>query len=156
MRPNLHPSDFHIVVSHAKRTAKAFNALGILKWNIPALTEGVADDVDLVGGDTPLGLYRLGQITQTQPDEPRGIKDAYGPWFIDLVEMENQEASRGRAGVGLHGGGTGLLNPHADRQPLIPTHGCIRVHNGDLKSLVVPLVKHAKAAGGTVYLTVVA
>lgn len=155
MRPVLKPKDIHIIVSHAYRTAKAFDAHGLLLWKTAALTEGVADSVDLPGGDTPFGLYRLGEPIPTSVHEPAAIWHAYGPWFMDMQDLENQETGRGRAGIGLHGGGTGLRDPLADEQPLIPTHGCVRVHNGFLKSRIVPLVQRTQKAGGSVYLTVV-
>lgn len=155
MRPVLKSKDVHLVVSHAYRTMKAFSAGGRIIWKTPALTEGVADSVDLVGGDTPYGLYRLGEPVQTAKEEPAAIWHAYGPWFMDMQDLENQETGRGRAGIGLHGGGTGLRDPLADEQPLIATHGCVRVHNGFLKARIVPLVQRTQKAGGTVYLTVV-
>lgn len=156
MRPVMKPNDIHIVLSHARRTAKAFVPGGKLLWKAAALTEGVADDVDLPGGDTPMGLYKCGLITKTQPDEPAHIWASYGPWFIDLIDLENQETGRGRAGIGMHGGGTGLANPLADDQPLIATHGCVRWKNGFLRRALIPLVHDVQKQGGTVYVTVTA
>lgn len=154
MKPVLHDGDFHLVISHARRTMKAFDHTGRLLWTAPALTEGVNDDVDLPGGDTPMGLYKCGKITVTSAHEPKRTWDSYGHLFIDLVELENQEASRGRAGVGIHGGGTGLEDPLAGMQPLLATLGCVRVHNRDLRALIAPLVRAAEHIKTTVYVTV--
>ena len=73
----------------------------------------------------------------------------FGPWFIPVVGEERF----GRDGIGIHGGGSGLARWDAPRQGWAKTHGCIRVQNQDLETLV-GLVKHALAAGGTVRFTV--
>jgi lipoprotein-anchoring transpeptidase ErfK/SrfK len=59
----------------------------------------------------------------------------------------------GRAGIGIHGGGSGLPAPFAARQGWAKTHGCVRVQNEDLTKLV-KIVKGCLAAGGHVRLTV--
>ena len=147
------PGTIHIVISHSKRTAKAFDSNGKMLWKTVALTDGVNDDVDLPGGDTPMGLWKCGQVMQTTSAEPKHIWNSYGLWFIDLIDLEGQETGRGRAGIGMHGGGTGLYNPLADEQPLIMTHGCVRWKNGDLKKLLVPLVRQTQQNGHTAYVT---
>ncbi|MGB5241483.1 MAG: L,D-transpeptidase, partial [Prochlorococcaceae cyanobacterium] len=73
-------------------------------------------------------------------------------WFsFDMVELENQEAKFGRAGVMLHGGGSGCGWPGAwaAKQHLLPTHGCVRLRNIDLRDKVLPLYRQ-----GTVYVGV--
>jgi len=86
------------------------------------------------------------------------------------VELEQQEIKVGRAGIMLHGGGSGCGWPGAwaakqavprqppwptanfivaGQQPLLPTLGCIRLHNVDLRDKVLPLYET-----GTVYVGV--
>lgn len=76
---------------------------------------------------------------------------AYGWYSFDMVELENQEAGNGRAGIMTHGGGSanGWPGAWAPRQPLVPTHGCVRCHNIDLRDKILPLTKQ-----GTVYISV--
>ena len=68
---------------------------------------------------------------------------AYGWYSLDLIELENQEAKYGRAGIMINGGGSanGWPGAWAPRQPLFPTHGCVRLHNIDLREKVIPLLK---------------
>lgn len=60
--------------------------------------------------------------------------------LFDLVDLEDQELRYGRAGIMIHGGGAGNGWPGAwqPRQVLLPTYGCIRMHNEDLKSIYCP------------------
>jgi hypothetical protein len=43
----------------------------------------------------------------------------------------------------IHGGGSanGWPGAWAPKQPLFPTHGCVRLHNIDLRDKVIPLLK---------------
>jgi len=58
----------------------------------------------------------------------KGNATAYGP--NDLLKTNDD---RGRW---LHGGGTGLKDPGADRQGWKPTMGCTRLQNEDIQKLV--------------------
>ena len=71
---------------------------------------------------------------------------AYGWVSFDLEELENQEAGYGRAGIMMHGGGSGDGWPGAwaPKQPLLTTYGCVRYHNQDLKDKILPLTKTGK------------
>ncbi len=158
-KAQLKPGEYHLVVNDWEARfvgeAKCYDASGKLLWTIPALCKGVEGPVWTIrGGDTPPGLYKAGSITKTGTGEPTRIWNAYGPWFIDLVECEHQEAKQGRSGIGLHGGGTAAPNPLSDRQQLVPTLGCIRVHNIDLIEKIVPMVQATQAQGLTVWITV--
>lgn len=110
---------------------------------------------EIQNGDTPPGLYECGQITWTRKDEPRKIWDAFGEVFVDLEELQDQERSRGRAGVGLHGGGSGLADPLAKRQGWYKTHGCVRFQNEDIVKLVKNYIIPCKSKAGTAYVNVV-
>jgi hypothetical protein len=58
-----------------------------------------------------------------------------------MIELENQEAANGRAGIMAHGGGSACGWPGAWKanQTLYPTLGCIRAYNIDLRDKIVPL-----------------
>ncbi|MGL6134628.1 MAG: L,D-transpeptidase, partial [Prochlorococcaceae cyanobacterium] len=76
---------------------------------------------------------------------------AYGWFSFDMIELEGQKSSIGRAGIMLHGGGTanGWPGAWAPQQKLLPTRGCVRVHNVVLRDKVLPLYEQ-----GTVYVGV--
>lgn len=50
--------------------------------------------------------------------------------------MYGEVADEGRGTIRLHGGGTGLPNPYAPDQPLVPTQGCVRMRNRDVNALI--------------------
>lgn len=149
IKSRMQANDFHVVVCRHERTAKCFDKGGNLRWAIPALAWGQSENWHEPGGDTPPGLYLLGHVYTTTGEAP------YGPYCIDLEDLEGQETSNGRAGISLHGGGSGCPDPFADFQPLLPTHGCVRVHNAHLTHKVMPTYNYAASKGGLVYLSVV-
>ncbi len=140
-KPTLKHGDYHLVVNDQSETCKVFGHTGKLLHTLPALAKGIyGPGTNVTGGDTPPGLYKVGQLFRTQPHEPQAIWKAFGALCWDLEEMENQEASVGRSGIALHGGGTGARPHHLDpKQELLPTLGCIRMHNGDLEKVILPL-----------------
>ena len=149
--------DTHIIVNDISETAKAYDFTGKLLWELPALARGQGSDFEfkLNSTDTPPGLYKIGAIykdyeNNSNPPYDRTLM-AFGWYSFDLVELENQEAKYGRAGIMLHGGGSACGWPGAWKpmQPLHSTHGCVRMHNQHLKDKVLPLTKT-----GTVYVSV--
>jgi hypothetical protein len=72
-------------------------------------------------GRCPRGVYTLGD---PRPEDT----PPFGWWFIPVLGVPN------RVGIGIHGGGSGLVNPLAAEQspPWIWTHGCLRMRNCDL------------------------
>ncbi len=163
--PKKRPQDFgfkqgdtHIVVNDISETAKAYDFSGKLLWEIPALARGQGSDFEfkLTQTDTPPGLYKIGAVYKdyekvgANPAYDRTLM-AYGWYSFDLVELENQEAKHGRAGIMIHGGGSacGWPGAWATNQPLHSTHGCIRTKNIDLRDKILPLTKT-----GTVYVSV--
>jgi hypothetical protein len=163
--PKKKPQDFgfkkgdsHIIVNDIVETAKAFSFDGKLLWEVPALARGQGSDFEfkLARTDTPPGLYRIGQIYKdyervgANPAYDRTLM-AYGWYSFDLVELENQEAKYGRAGIMIHGGGSacGWPGAWAPKQPLFSTHGCVRMYNQDLRDKLLPLTKT-----GTIYVSV--
>jgi hypothetical protein len=148
----------HLIVNDASETMKAFSFEGKLLWEIPCLARGQYSDFEwkIQRSDTPPGLYKLGTIYKDYErvgDKPAYDRTlmSYGWYSFDMVELENQEAGNGRAGIMLHGGGSacGWPGAWAPRQALFPTHGCVRCHNIDLRDKVLPLTQT-----GTVYCSV--
>ena len=134
-KPTLKSGDFHLIVNDEAETIKCFDHTGKLRWTKPALAKGWNGRTTWRnGGDTPPGLYHLGQyFPWTTPPDTAEILAAYGHCCWDMVEMENQENERGRSGICLHGKGS---KPY---QPLTVTSGCVRMHNKDLEDYVLPL-----------------
>ena len=162
--PKKKPQDFgfkkgdsHIIVNDITETAKAFSFEGKLLWEVKALARGQGSDFEfkLARTDTPPGLYKIGTIYKDYEKDPtppysRDVM-AFGWYSFDMVELENQEAKYGRAGIMLHGGGSacGWPGAWAPKQSLFSTHGCVRMYNQDLRDKVLPLTKT-----GTVYVSV--
>jgi hypothetical protein len=152
------PGDTHLLVNDGTGKATAYSYDGIKRWEVPCLARGQGADNswDQNSEDTPPGLYKLGQIYNDY--QRYGVNApcnretlAYGWISFDLVELENQEAKVGRAGVMIHGGGTGCGWPGAwaPVQELRTTQGCVRMHNIDLRDKLLPLTK-----AGTVFVSV--
>ena len=148
---------FHLVVNDQMEACKAFSQDGKLLWNIPCLARGLYNNWRIPSGDTPPGLYKVGQIYRDL--DKHGLFPAYcnrdmiafGWYSFDLIDLENQETGNGRAGIMMHGGGSacgwpGAWNP---LQRLHFTHGCIRLHNQDLRDKVLLLTEK-----GTVFVSV--
>lgn len=155
MKPALGPHDVHLVVNAGTGWLKCYGPDGRERWRCEARCHGAdGPGTWVTGGDTPPGLYRCGSPLETSPAEPRRTWSAYGRWFVDLEEMEGQELARGRAGIGVHGGGSALPDPEAPRQGWAPTRGCVRLQNEDLETLLVPAVRWVRAHMGTAWLTV--
>ena len=158
--PKKKPQDFgfkkgdsHIIVNDISETAKAFDFDGKLLWEVPALARGQGSDFEfnLARTDTPPGLYKIGEVYKdyervgANPSYDRTLM-AYGWYSFDLIELENQEAKYGRAGIMIHGGGSacGWPGAWAAKQSLFSTHGCVRMYNQDLRDKLLPLTKTGK------------
>jgi len=147
--------DTHIVVNGLANTAKAYSFEGKLLWEVACLPHGQNSNWHTTGGDTPQGLYKTGEVYRDYDNNPNPPYNAnlaaYGWYSFDLVELENQEVSNGRAGIMMHGGGTALGWPEAwaPNQDLVSTMGCVRFHNQDLKDKILPLT-----GKGIVFVTV--
>ncbi len=151
------PGDSYLLVNDRDEDMEAYDHTGAFLWKIPALARGQGADTDWshTGTDTPPGLYRLGTLYADYEQNPNppcsDTAMAYGWFSFDMEELEGQEARVGRAGIMLHGGGSGCGWPGAwqPRQSLHPTLGCIRIHNVELRDKVLPLYRQ-----GTVYVGV--
>jgi len=162
--PKKKPQDFgfkkgdtHLIVNDITEKVKAFDFDGKLLWELPALARGQGSDSEfkLRNTDTPPGLYKIGTIYKDYEKDPtppysRDVM-AFGWYSFDLVELEGQEAKYGRGGIMIHGGGSacGWPGAWAPKQKLFSTHGCVRMHNQDLRDKVLPLTKT-----GIVYVSV--
>jgi GH24 family phage-related lysozyme (muramidase) len=152
------PGDTHLIVNDHTEKMDAYNSSGNRMWQISCLARGQGSDYvwSETNTDTPPGLYKIGQIYNDiarvgpNPSWDRTLA-AYGWLFFDMVELEGQERRYGRAGIGLHGGGTALGWPAAwaPYQGLVPTLGCLRIHNIELRDKILPLTKQ-----GTVFISV--
>ncbi len=95
-------------------------------------------------GHTPTGGYRVTQIFSTG-DGTQYPADKYGP--NGAIRLE---PSSGTALVAKLNGRTGLLI-HAGRDPgpggkLVPTNGCLRVLNADVKRIIAAIVSSSDNA----------
>jgi predicted chitinase len=149
------PGDSYLLVNDRDKDMEAYDNMGKLLWKIPCLCSGQTSDWTKNSGDTPPGLYKIGQIYrdyEKNPNPPQSdTAQAYGWYSFDMIELENQEAVNNRAGIMIHGGGSACGWPGAwnERQTLYPTLGCIRVHNIDCRDKILPLCSR-----GTVYVGV--
>lgn len=152
------PGDHHLVVNDAVETMKAFSYEGKLLWEIPCLARGQYSDFEwrVQNSDTPPGIYLFGEVYKDYErvgDKPAYDRTlmAYGWYTFDMIDLEGQERNNGRAGIACHGGGSanGWPGAWAPNQPLVPSHGCLRARNIDLRDKLLPLTKQ-----GAVYVSV--
>lgn len=93
-------------------------------------------------GDTPFGVYNYvgtqgGTPGWRDPNHP----DGFGTGKILLNGVYGEIVDAHRSLIRLHGGGTGLADPYALDQPLLPTQGCVRMKNGEVNSLIDAIKK---------------
>jgi len=151
--------DFHLIVNDISETVKAYSHDGKLLWEVACLARGQGSDYEykFTNTDTPPGLYKIGTVYRDydavgpNPTYDRTLM-SYGWYSFDLVELENQEAKHGRAGIMIHGGGSanGWPGAWAPMQPLCTTYGCVRMHNAHLRDKLIPLC----TGNNTVYVSV--
>lgn len=158
--PKKRPQDFgfkqgdsHLVVNDAIETMKAFSFEGKLLWEIPCLARGQYSDFEwkIQNSDTPVGVYLFGDVYKDYErvgDKPAYNRTlmSYGWYTFDMIDLEGQERNHGRAGIACHGGGSanGWPGAWAPNQPLVPSHGCLRLKNIDLRDRILPLYKKGK------------
>lgn len=145
------PGDYHLVANDASETIKCFDFSGKKLWEIPCLAKGASGpDWRLNGADTPPGLYKVGEIYNDLKSGQR--LSSYGWITFDMITLADGEDKAGRSGICLHGGGSALgwEGSWAPYQKLLPTMGCLRIHNQDLKDKVLPLCK----GSSTVFISV--
>lgn len=165
IQPKRHPKEFgfkagdtHLVLNAQSGEAKFFAFAGNLLYKAPVLCMGQSDDWRIRRGNTPPGLYRLGQMWNDYASVDPGfvpfhndVFRQYGWMTFDMVDLEGNEDGIFRSGISLHGGGSaaGWPGAWAPKQPLFATYGCPRMHNIDLRDKVLPCYSR-----GTVYVSV--
>jgi len=100
-------------------------------------------------GDTPNGIYKVTsatggldyrhpKITMTVNGKRRVIgPESYGLGYLGLQPIAIEPGAKGRSGLAIHGGGSGLKNALENtHQKLVSTYGCVRMHNDDIIHLV--------------------
>jgi hypothetical protein len=150
------PGYSYLLVNDRDKEMQAFDHTGKLLWRVPALARGQgADNVwTRQEADTPPGFYKLGNLHPDYEQNPKPpcsvIAMSYGWYSFDIEQLEQQEVKIGRAGIMLHGGGSGCGWPGAwaSKQQLLPTLGCIRLHNVDLRDKVLQLYKQGNVYVG--------
>lgn len=160
--PNSHgfkPGDHHLIANASTQTIKCYNHSGDMLWAAPCLADGQHPNWRINAGDTPPGLYKLGEIYNDygrfadDPGYPPFCRElrSFGWVSFDMIDLEGNEDDNDRAGIMLHGGGTacGWPGAWARRQPLYPTFGCLRMHNEDLLFRILPMCRT-----GTVFVSV--
>jgi hypothetical protein len=151
--PPIKNNDFHLIFRARSHRLICYDATGAIRWTLEAHGEGVAGSYDVPSGNTPPGLYECTSVVQSTSNDSTHDWNAYGPWYVWLQEMEGQEISRGRSGVGMHGGGSASPTPLAPKQGFYKTQGCVRLQNGDLPRLI-STIRFAHSTKGRVFLTV--
>ena len=158
--PKKRPQDFgfkrgdsHLIVNDLVETMKAFSFEGKLLWEIPCLARGQYSDFEwkIKNSDTPPGVYLFGDVYKDYErvgDKPAYDRTlmSYGWYTFDMIDLEGQEKRHGRSGIACHGGGSanGWPGAWAPNQPLVPSHGCLRLKNIDLRDKILPLYKKGK------------
>jgi hypothetical protein len=157
--PVLKPGDYHLVVidneSKPYSEMSCLDSTGSVVWQTDCLARGQIADWRVYSGDTPVGLYYLGECWIASRDDV-GTTKPYGIHTFDMVSLEDGEDAVGRAGICLHGGGSALGYDACieDNQKLVPTFGCIRMRNGELRDRIYPMWQRATASGNRIYISV--
>ena len=151
--PRITSKDFHLIFRARSHQLICFDGGGARRWTLDAHGKGVGGSYGNPSGDTPPGLYECERVQRTLASEGDSVWAAYGPWYVWLHELEDQESKRGRAGIGMHGGGSGSPTPLAPKQGWYPTLGCIRLQNEDLPRLV-STIRFSHTQNGRTFLTV--
>jgi RHS repeat-associated protein len=100
------------------------------------LAAGNGRDRMATDNDTPYGTYSYDGFQGGTADSRLGI--GYGTGKIIISGLSGEITDSGRSLIRLHGGGTNLEDPgaYALNQELLPTHGCVRMHNGNVNELI--------------------
>lgn len=158
-KPDLVPGDYHLVVldDESKPTSSmtCYDSQGNKQWSTSCLARGQDANYSVFAGDTPPGVYYLGECWIADPGDVKTCKP-YGVHCFDLVSEKLGEIGLGREGICLHGGGSALGYPgcNDDYQRLVPTFGCIRMHNGELRDTIYPLWQKTEASNNRIWVSV--
>src|SRR5712691_463173 len=144
----MHPKDLHLIFTAREETLALYSASGTLLLRHEARNKTVRDGQYGHDGNCPPGDFAL--LPPRHENTP-----AFGKWFVPIIDAapHGPMARYGRAGIGIHGGGSGLHDPFAPWQGWVVTEGCIRCLNADLEQIVI-LLNGCFAAGAHAWLTV--
>ena len=122
-----------LVDETGKTIAGPFNALGKSSNDIAEEKNNKARNPLLPYGDTPTGTYLVTRIAKSGPQTKYPAYN-YGPDHIIALDPQSGDAltakGNGRTGLLIHSGGAGAQGR------LRATHGCIRLSNGDMATLL--------------------
>ncbi len=120
-----------------------------MKGGKPVFNKNKPRNPALRYGDTPTGSYRVGEIRR------RADIARFGPHpAIQMIPVRGEAlkaARNGRENLLIHGGRDGRKTVFGDN--LVPTQGCIRMHDNDLENLIAEinrLKKEENDAQGTI------
>jgi RHS repeat-associated protein len=109
---------------------------GVSMRSFPGLARGTSRNRLQENGDTPFGKYHVYDYQHGK------LGSAYGRAKILMEPVPGQnealDADPARSDLRIHGGGSNkaiVPNPYADYQPLMGTHGCVRLANCDVEDL---------------------
>jgi hypothetical protein len=122
--------EMHIEFSRSGEKLKIFDRNHELVFSCEARNRTVNPGEDH-WGQCPLGNYGIGTPETIDPPER-----AYGYYFTPLIDTNGLWKFHHRAGIGVHGGGSDLADPFADRQGWEETLGCVRLANIDNKAFI--------------------
>lgn len=120
----------HWVFNAPARHLKGFDHDGKLVFECEARNDTVSEGYGHYG-HCPPGTYGLGAPMRLDPPEV-----PYGGWYVPVNDIHGLWERYGREGIGVHGGGSGLPEPFAERQGWQITEGCVRLQNEDLARFV--------------------
>ena len=127
-----------VVISNRTSDLNLYSDQGTKISEYHGLARGTAGtDRMVTNADTPFGRY-LYSSSQGGTDKSR-LGASYGTGKINMTPDAGEALDSGRTGVAIHGGGSNpklVPDPYAGDQTLISTHGCVRLHNDDVNSLI--------------------
>ena len=154
----------HLVFNGPERTLKFFSkdkGVAELKHIVECHDVGIREgmDPDPYGRECncPPGMYFVGEPQACAIREPDGSvttmhddDEGFGCFFTPLADdpPSNAFLRHGRAGIGIHGGGSALPHPFAPRQGWAATLGCLRLQNIDNEQILVPYVHFIRKYSG--------
>lgn len=142
----IEPNDLHAEFNAAAERLQVYAANGKKVFDCEARNRTVNPGEGHFG-HLPPGEFKLGRPVAkgTVP---------FGKYFVPIEDYQGQDTMQdfGRAGIGIHGGGSGLTDSFSPQQGWQITEGCVRLQNEDLEGLVA-LVIAAQSKGGSVYFT---
>lgn len=145
---NLGKNDLHLEFDPNAEKLKGFDAAGKMFLVCECRNRTTNDGSYSHNGWVPPGDFIL-----AAPEARNTVP--FGAWFIPILDVApgGPMAQNGRAGIGIHAGGSGLAQPLSPHQGWQITHGCLRLQGADL-ALLVKFV-HTAQKTGKCFITVV-